>query len=254
MVGATSAWPADWNCFYTPDSDWLTLGTVNASLATHTHTHTDKYRYSCTGLCKQTEREKDKTGIKLMDRQTDKRTKQTFVYLPYHTPRCTLSGKDALNNWCIAWLFVLALKSQIANFIKIASGECKQQNMNSKQQLILLLFIDFQPTFPFSNCSTAVMAAKQLRFSLVRSLSIRLVAPHDLWLADNYTLTLTSIECWHRHTLPHTSLTRNVALSYVFSHNCSQTAAAHTENRKWLKLLSTTWGYRKSSFLKCKLK
>lgn len=70
----------------------MTLGTVNASLATLTHTHiqadtdTDTVALDYANKQKGREREKDKTGIKLMDRQTDK---QTFVYLAYHTPRCT---------------------------------------------------------------------------------------------------------------------------------------------------------------------
>lgn len=101
--------------------DWLWVLLTPHWPRSHKHTH--RYRYCCTGLCKQTEREGERE--RQNGDQTDGQANRQADVCLFGISYAPLYGKDALNNWCSAWLFVLALKSQTANFIKIASGKCK---------------------------------------------------------------------------------------------------------------------------------
>lgn len=103
-AGATSAWPADWNCFYILDSDWLTLGLLTPHWP-GTHTHTHRYRLHWimqTNTQNKRKRERGRLGSQLMDRQTDVRL-FGILYAPLYVRFNCLVGA-ALNNWWISLL------------------------------------------------------------------------------------------------------------------------------------------------------
>lgn len=103
--------------------DWLWVLLTPHWPRSHTHIQadTDTDTVALDYANKQKERERERQNGDQTDGQANRQADVCLFGISY----APLYGKDALNNWCNAWLFVLALKSQTANFIKIASGKCK---------------------------------------------------------------------------------------------------------------------------------